>query len=210
MRDFERSGARLRALSVEARIAYSVFLLFTLAAFGVTLLLAGDIVGWSAERTSDYYAGRPSPHLGRGGLTSGGGLTSEGAGSTSDGPVLDIPDEALAPSAPEPMPIRKLLEVSHFHLFSIPVYLLILSHLFMLSSFPPRARRAVIVLAALASAVHIAAPWIARADWPGARACFGVSGATMTIAYLSMMVVPLWDMWRPQRRAASPPAAKGD
>lgn len=192
MRDFERSGARLRGLSLDARIAYSVFLAFTLAAFGVTLLLAADLVGWGAERTADYYAGRAEAAI-------PGATPPSGAG-----PEIDIPEEALAPPAPEPMPIRKLLEVSHFHLFSIPVYLLILSHLFMLSSFPARPRRIVIVLAALSSAAHIAAPWVARADWPGARACFAVSGTVMTLAYLLMMVVPLWDMWRPVKRRAPP------
>ena len=208
MRDFERAGARLRTQSLDARIAYSVFLLFTFAAFGVTLVLAADLVGWGAERTADYYAGRVtqpapgasaarSPNAGSDSLApTGDGVGVRGA---LEGPTLEIPDEALAPPRPEPMPLRKLLEVSHFHLFSIPVYLLILSHLFMLSSVPAAPRRAVIVIAAVTSALHVAAPWIARADWPGSRAIFGVSGGAMTLAYLVMMAVPLIDMWRPKK-----------
>ena len=31
---------------------------------------------------------------------------------------------------------RKLLEVTHFHLFTLPVFLLIIAHLFMLTVYP--------------------------------------------------------------------------
>jgi hypothetical protein len=49
------------------------------------------------------------------------------------GPALFLPPDGEDLAAFEPMPRRKLLEITHFHLFSMPVYLLILSHMHMLS-----------------------------------------------------------------------------
>ena len=70
---------------------------------------------------------------------------------------------------------RKLLEVTHFHLFSMPVYLLILSHLFMLSRIGERAKVGWISLGTLGVAGHVAAPWLVRAG-TAAAGC-GVGGS---------------------------------
>jgi hypothetical protein len=119
------------------------------------------------------------------------------APDSQGGPALELPPEADAPSASPPMPLRKLLEVTHFHLFSMPVYLLILSHLFMLSRLGERAKLLWIALATLGVAAHMAAPWLARSGAASARAAYGGSGAAMMLALLVLTLVPLWEMWTP-------------
>ena len=122
---------------------------------------------------------------------------------------MDLPPEADAPSASSPMPLRKLLEVTHFHLFSMPVYLLILSHLFMLSRMGERAKLIWIALATLGVGAHVAAPWIARGGSASARAAYGGSGALMMVALLVLTLVPLWEMWAPLPGAERGAASEG-
>jgi fatty-acid desaturase len=109
-----------------------------------------------------------------------------------------MPDDVLPARAPDAdaMPLRKLLEVTHFHLFSMPVYLMILAHLFMLSRWGTTAKLTWIALATLAVATHLAAPWIARSHVAGARAFYAFSGGLLMVTFLVLALVPLFEMWR--------------
>jgi hypothetical protein len=200
MKDFTRGSGRLHSLPFPARVVYTVFLAFTLAALALTAWLGEQMVGAKLERTREYYTGAaPSA-----------APASAAAKPEGGGPQLDIPDAALASPPPEPMALRKLLEVTHFHLFSMPVYLLILSHLFMLSRWSSRGKVFWIVVSTLAVALHIAAPWIARADWAGSTFVYGLSGTLLALGFGVMSLVPLFEMWRTPPSAASvpPPAQK--
>ena len=197
MKDFIRPRGRLRSLPLPARLVYSVFAAFTLVALAFSAWLGADMVGADLSELDSYYAGQPSAQP---------QVATHGA---SDGPQLDLPPEADAPAASPPMPLRKLLEVTHFHLFSMPVYLLILSHLFMLSRISERAKLLWIALATASVAAHMAAPWFARSGGAGARAAYGGSGAAMMLALLVLTLVPLWEMWAPAP-GGERPAVSGD
>ena len=105
---------------------------------------------------------------------------------------------------------RKLLGVTHFHLFSVPVYVLILAHLWVLARMPSWLHAAGVVLGVLSSGLHLAAPWIVRGS-PSTAALVPVSGALMLIVLSIMAIVPTIDMWLPQVRrakASDPPDAQ--
>jgi hypothetical protein len=186
MKDFVRPAGRLGALPFHARLTYSVFLVFTLLALAFTAWLGADMLGTKLQGIDEYYAG----------ATEGGAVAPA---ADSGGPQIDLPSEALAPRRADPMPLRKLLEVTHFHLFSMPVYLMILSHLFMLSGLGGRAKSIWIALGSLGVGLHIAAPWIARSGGSFARVFYAASGALLGAAFLVMAAVPLWEMWRVRR-----------
>jgi len=186
MRDFERKPGRLRALSLPARLAYSAFLLFTLAGLALTVMLLDDMVGVDLGRSANYYAGAPETPM-------------VAVPEDDGGPAFDLPPEA--PPVATPMSRRKLLEVSHFHLFSMPVYLLILSHLFMLGRTRQALKVVVIGGATLGTALHLLAPWAAALSWPGATALYAVSGSLLGVGFLWMSVVPMWEMWAPSPKA---------
>jgi hypothetical protein len=175
-------------------VVYSVFLLFTLLALAITAWLTENMVGLDLSRVSPYYAGAAP-------TASAVGLPEQSRG----GPVLDLPPDADLSGKSEPMPVRKLLEVTHFHLFSIPVYLLILTHLFMLSRATDASKALWTVLGTASVAGHIAAPWAARSGTAGAALLYGVTGAAMTVSFLVMSVVPLWEMWAPGQSQAQIP-----
>jgi hypothetical protein len=115
------------------------------------------------------------------------------------GPSLELPDELARPAAGDPIALRKLLEVTHFHLFSLPVYLMILSHMFMLSSWATRSKLGWIAASTLAVAAHIAAPWIARDGGGFAKAFYALSGGLLAVSFGLMSLVALADMWLPAK-----------
>jgi hypothetical protein len=188
MKDFVRSAGRLRALPFPARLTYSIFLVFTLIALGFTAWLGADMLGPDLRRIDEYYAGARET------VSAGAGIAAD----SGSGPQLDVPTEVLALSPGDPIPLRKLLEVTHFHLFSMPVYLMILSHLFMLSGMGGRAKTLWIALGSVGVALHIAAPWVARSPGILAKAFYAVSGTLLAAAFLVMAAVPLLEMWRPR------------
>jgi hypothetical protein len=195
MKDFTRPRGRLRSLPLPARVVYSVFLVFTLAALALTAWLGQQMVGLDLSRIDAYYAGGAEPSSAQHGSS---------ATPAGGGPQLDLPAEADAPVVSEPMPLRKLLEVTHFHLFSMPVYLLILSHLFMLSRAREATKLVWIALGTFAVALHIAAPWLARGGSIASHWLYGTSGAALAASFLVMAIGPLVEMWTdPPERTAS-------
>jgi hypothetical protein len=183
MKDFIRPAGRLRTLPVPARLVYTVFNLFSLIALLETAWLGADMVGANLEGVEAYYAGagRASP-------------PPSAAPAHAGGPVIELPDEPLTAEA-APMPLRKLLEVTHFHLFTMPVYLLILSHLFMLSRIHAGVKIGFIAGGSLGVLLHMLAPWVARSGGAVATWFYGISGTLLFATMFVMSVVPLVEMW---------------
>jgi hypothetical protein len=186
MKDFVRASGRLRNLPLPARVTYSVFLVFTLLALGFSAWLGAEMVGANGSGVDAYYAGVAPPPMAAAPPAADGG-----------GPALDIPSDVLPARPPDadPMPLRKLLEVTHFHLFSMPVYLMILAHLFMLSRWGVSAKVTWIALATLSVVLHLAAPWVARSHAPGARLFYALSGGLLMMTFVVLALVPLHEMW---------------
>jgi hypothetical protein len=164
-----------------ARAVYTVFLLFTLLGLGLSLVLTHDMVGIDLSAAGEYYRGESVP-------------VDEAA--HDGGPALVLPPDGENLAAFEPMPRRKLLEITHFHLFSMPVYLLILSHIYMLSRSPKKAKGAWIAAGSFGTLLHVAAPWLLANGLAGAVAAYAASGVMMLVSYFVMSVVPLREMWQ--------------
>jgi hypothetical protein len=139
------------------------------------------MIGIDLDRADDYYRGEAVPIE---------------VAEPQGGPALLLPPGGEELAAFEPMARRKLLEISHFHLFSMPVYLLILSHMYMLSRSRKKAKATWITLGSAGTLLHIAAPWLVAYGFAGAIVSYAVSGVLMLASYLIMSVVPLWEMWR--------------
>jgi len=181
MQDFTRPSGRLRGLPWGARVVYTIFLVFTLFGLALTIVLTHDMVGIDLSEASEYYAGDVTPL---------------DAPEIEGGPALVLPSDGEQLAVFEPMARRKLLEVTHFHLFSIPVYLLILSHMFMLSRASKTSKGLWIAAGSLGTLLHIAAPWMVAHGSTGGLATYAVSGSLLLVSYVVMCGVPIWEMWR--------------
>lgn len=186
MRDFQATlPGKLRAVSVGSKLLYTAFAVATLVGLLVSWKLYGAAVGEAGPAA--YYSGAEVKEA-----------EPREKANPAGGPVIDLAEETKTPrAATYQMPERKLLEVTHFHLFTIPVYVLILAHLWLLTKLPVRVQHAGVVLAVLTSALHIAAPWLVRGS-PGAAVLMPISGVSMLLTLGLMALWSVVDMWLPQ------------
>ncbi len=190
MRQFAQKGFRIDKLSFEAKLIYTAFQVFALAALAVSIAYYSALVDDAPVKGARvYYAGEtpeaePPPQL---------------QNDADDGPELVLPDEVESEEAAvrliAPMTVRKLLEITHFHLFTVPVFLLIIAHIFMMCPMSPRTKRGWILSALLSTTLHIVAPWIIFQGGGGWAWLMPVTGTWMATSQVVLITWPLWSMW---------------
>ena len=96
----------------------------------------------------------------------------------------------------------ELLELTHFHLFAMPLFLFVLGHVFLMCRFPgARLRRWIVLLAFVGAACDLSAPWLVIGVGP-ACAWVKVAGRLLLApALLAMTLLPLAEIARAGRRA---------
>lgn len=197
MREFQAAApGRLRVLSVGAKILYSSFAIATLVGLLVSWRLYGAAVGEAGSAA--YYAGS----------TPAATASAAPAASTApgDGPAIDLAAEDQKPRAiVVQISDRKLLEVTHFHLFSMPVYVLILAHLWLLAKLPGWLSQGGVLAAVVTTALHLGSPWIARGR-PALAPLVGGSAVAMLVVLGVMALWSMIDMWLPNPKGRGPSA----
>ncbi len=92
-------------------------------------------------------------------------------------------------------PYLELLETAHFHLFSMPIFFLVLGHIFFLSSLPERTKLAIVLVSFCALLAEIALPWLIVYH-SGAWAWLEhPTRAALFVTFLVFVIVPLREMW---------------
>ena len=182
MREFASPSTRASALPRPVKALYTGFCALTVAGLLSCIALYDGVVRFGARTTPaelydhlvSYY--QPSP----------------------EGPLATA---AAAPAVPR-MSSRKLLEVTHFHLFSMPIYLLVLGHLFLLTGLRASTKTGWISAAGAATVIHLSAPWCVHFGGGALAWIYPISGTALLVTFAVLMGVPLYEMWR------SAPAAR--
>lgn len=202
MRQFASAGFRIWNLSREAKVVYSFFGLFSLLALASSALFYEDLVGGERGGIGAYYAGAAPPAASQ--QAPAAAQQNSAAPQQGPGPRIELPDAADEGAAPAPadrapltvaVTYRKLLEVTHFHLFTVPVFLLIVAHLFMLTGLSSRTKVAWIAGGWLSALAHLAAPWVVRYGGAGFAFLYAGSGALLGVTSLVLTGYPIWAMW---------------
>lgn len=121
--------------------------------------------------------------------------TSSGASQASDGAGV-----RLAVAFNE----RRLLEITHGHLFMMPLFFLVIAHLFVLAGLRQAVTVPLVLAGALSIGAHIAAPWLIRNGSTGWAWLMPTSGIAMLGSLGAMAVISLAVMWWPRgARSAS-------
>jgi hypothetical protein len=125
------------------------------------------------------------------------------AGQT--GPAIEMPADADV--APHPIVVavtyRKLLEVTHFHLFTMPVVLLIVGHLFFATALSSQAKMGWVSAGSGSVILHIATPWLVRYGSTRLAFLHALSGIALTLTMGVLTIYPVMAMWRKPPRDAS-------
>ncbi|MFN0007413.1 MAG: hypothetical protein ACKVXR_05850 [Planctomycetota bacterium] len=162
MKEFLYLRNGLRSLQPSTRIAYTLFLVFSLLGYGVMVALAADRSGFTTASAAEYYAGGGDAY---------------------------------------PKTKGELLELTHFHLFSMPLLLFVQGHLFLMIRWPRRLKLAVLYAAFLGCALDLAAPWLTLYISSDLAVLKNVARALLGPSLLAFAILPLWEMWSPARKA---------
>lgn len=88
-----------------------------------------------------------------------------------------------------------LIDVTHPHLFTVPLVLLVLCHLVQLCDWSQRLKNTLYLMAFGGLFLTFGLPWVMRfAPWAGAGISIG--GASLLLSGSVMCVLPLRDLWR--------------
>lgn len=193
MRQFASSRFRLWNLSPAAKLIYTFFCGLSLLAIVSSVLLYEDLVGPSlrsghVEHVERYYGKDPAKAVPA--------QPAQKAEQPVGGPAIALPEDEATVQLEVAMPYRKLLEVTHFHLFTIPVFVLILTHLFMLTDASGASQLAWILIAWLSSLLHIVAPWLIRFGSRHLSLLYPLSGLGLFVSCLWLSAYPVYAMWR--------------
>ena len=94
----------------------------------------------------------------------------------------------------------ELLELTHFHLFAMPLFCFVLGHVFLMCRAPSTGWRRAIVLCAFAGAAcDLSAPWLVIHLAPVCAWVKIAGRALLAPALLAMTLVPLWELARAGR-----------
>jgi hypothetical protein len=95
----------------------------------------------------------------------------------------------------EPMSFRELAEVTHFHLFTMPVVFLILAHVMYLTS-ASHALKAVMTWSGFSGVIlDLISPWLISYVSPVFVLTMLTGDMLMMLSFLIMMAIPLYEMW---------------
>lgn len=177
MKDFGTKPGRLATLEPAAKAVYSTWMGFALLHFASSFAMYWD-------KTLRAASGRPDGHLAK--------VAQYYAGNGD----LAYPKD-----------LDFLLQVTHQHLFAMPLTLLVASHLYLLTRRSIVEKRVVIGAGALFMALHLAAPWTVRYGGESFAWMMPVTGLPFGIAFTWMVVAPMREMWR--RRPPAVAVAEG-
>ncbi|MBK7645422.1 MAG: hypothetical protein IPJ19_20685 [Planctomycetes bacterium] len=91
----------------------------------------------------------------------------------------------------------ELLELTHFHLFAMPLFLFVLGHVFLLcGTWSPKLRRAIVLAAFAGAACDLCAPWLVIHVSPLCAWVKIAGRALLAPALLALTLVPLWEITR--------------
>jgi hypothetical protein len=94
-----------------------------------------------------------------------------------------------------------LVELTHFHLFTEPVALLVVAHLYNLGGDEKRRKQAAIIGTTVAMAVQIGLPWVVLYVSPAAGVAMFPATILLLLGFFYMTGMAAWDMWGPERKA---------
>jgi hypothetical protein len=185
----------IERLSLEARVLYTAFCLFLLVGAGTSAWFVVDDGTTSTAGTLHYYKGEDAP-------TAAPQLASDNAG----GPDVHMPDDVVAPAPTHEAarelrfekPARQVMETFHFHLFTVPVCLLIVGHIFMMCSFSTRVKAWALAIASSSTLLHILVPPLVRFVSPAWAVAMFPSAVVMGVLWMFLTAWPVFEMWRPR------------
>ncbi len=91
---------------------------------------------------------------------------------------------------------RQVMETFHFHVFVVPIVLLVVGHIFLMCDLRLRTKAWALAIATVSTLLHLLAPVLVRFVTPEAAVLVFPSALAMSALWLVLTVYPLFAMWR--------------
>jgi hypothetical protein len=157
----------LSRASFSSKMIVSLFLLSLLMAYGVGILNIWDKTGFTSQTKVWRYRGAEAT-----------------AGQAHEAAELYFPRS-----------LSELIELTHDHTFDMAMLLLMVGHLFQLTSWPERFKQAVWLTSFAAMFLFIWSPWVIKYVSPAGAMLLIAGEILLTLSFLTLTVVPLYEMW---------------
>ena len=95
----------------------------------------------------------------------------------------------------EPMSFRELAEITHFHLFTMPVVFMILVHVLYLTTTSAAIKFGTTWTAFGGVMLDLVSPWLISYISPVFVLTMLMGDILMTVGFLIMMAIPLYELW---------------
>ena len=99
----------------------------------------------------------------------------------------------------EPMSFRELSEITHFHLFTMPVLFLILIHVLYLTEAASRLKVFTTWASFAGVFLDLLSPWLIRYVSPMFALTMLMGDLLMAVSFVILLLIPLYEMWIKQR-----------
>ncbi len=99
----------------------------------------------------------------------------------------------------EPMSFRELAEITHFHLFTMPVVFIILIHVLYLTMASSGLKVSLTWIAFGGVALDLISPWLITYVSPFFVLTMLTGDLLMVISFFVMMAIPMYEMWLVKR-----------
>ncbi|KAF0232619.1 MAG: hypothetical protein FD167_4724, partial [bacterium] len=171
------------------KILITIFLLVMFISFGVAELNVYEKVGRIHNGVVLRYG--PDPELTA-------TLTDPKTDPVPESDVLSLPLEGEIVARMNTF--STLLDITHPHVFEIPLVLFVLAH-FLMRTRAPEWLKLTTYLGSFGGCVaFLAAPWLVRYISTSLSNLLYIGATTMGLTVIIMIVVPLVDMWRPLKK----------
>jgi len=95
----------------------------------------------------------------------------------------------------EPMSFRELAEITHFHLFTMPVVFMILVHVLYLTAVGNWVKQFTTYAAFGGVTLDLVSPWLITYVHPVFALSMLTGDLLMTVSFAVMLAVPMYEMW---------------
>ncbi|TVL99662.1 MAG: hypothetical protein CV087_17070 [Candidatus Brocadia sp. WS118] len=164
------------SLPISNKIFFTFFLAIMAVALGVGFLNYYERTGFSAQKTIRYYCG-------------------------DEEEALDIPLSAeenrtkLEEGLFFPKSYRELLEVTHTHIFSMPIVVFILSRIMAMTHTREGLKVTIYGVSFMGILLNLASPWLIRYSSPHFVIAFTISSIFLMLSFGAYIFIPLYEMW---------------
>ncbi|MFP5263174.1 MAG: hypothetical protein ACLGJB_14835 [Blastocatellia bacterium] len=198
----------LHRSETSTKILITFFMLFMVGSFTVALLNVYDKVGRVPNGVVERYGPdvADAPAESAPAVTGAGGIYDEAAAGEGATEAAAEPPAMVA----RMNTYSALLDVTHPHIFEMPIIILVLCHFVMRTRLANWAKVLTYALSFGGVAGMLATPWLVRYVSVRFAPMMMAAAAALAISAVPLIFVPLWDMWMPARarRAAGRPRPK--